>query len=838
MIAKHMKRTVPLAVVGVIVAMVAGVAVAGAAPVASKFVFSSHFGWKVDATTGGNVCTVASKDKCREEDGRVISEESSGPGGFSFPQSVAVDNEPASPDSGDVYVDDVQNGRVQVLSATGAFVSMFGWEVNRTKDETLGATQAEKNVCTAESKDACKAGVKGGAPGQIYGGLSIAVDAVSGDVYLAEIVGGEMGGEAAYGYRVQEFTATGTWVLAIGKEVNETKKTNLCTEHEVETEGVQCKGPVLIPNTSSHSSIEHGVFNLSSGKNGNVLAVGGPEDLLYVGDEHRVQEFSADGEWKSEISLASISSGPGNAVLALAVDATGDVYLTYGNEEVGGTRVVREFNPSGVQSAEFEVSPKEANPLREAFAIRALALDPHGRLGVITTETIKGAQFGTTIYGRGVIYSASGVKISEFAPPSEEIQGFPNGLAFAASDALYVVEKSSQEVEFYTPALFPEAVTCPATEVEATSVRLCGEINANGLFTRGFFDYAPAAGSRTPVAFEGEGTAFEPVAWHLTGLEPNQTYQYETVAEAEVNGEEVTGDGEQLAFHTPTPPPVIPGVPSASDVTDAFAVLSASVDPEHATARYHFEYGPCGTLAGCGGVVSTPDEESSLNGSIGTVQESEALQPQTTYSFRLVANNRFEYEGKPEGGDTLGAEGHFTTGASPVPSAQTGSASAVTATSALIAGTVDPDGQPAAYAFELGVYNGASTQYGIVLSGPAGASGAPVAETLPLSGLQPGVTYAYRIVVKSGYGEAIGATLMFTTEGLPSVLAVPSPLAQLAVPSIAFPAETKVTSTKKTTPKCKRGKKLSHGACVKVKAKRRAKKAKKSSRSQRSDRKS
>ena len=92
----------------------------------------------------------------------------------------------------------------------------------------------------------------------------------------------------------------------------------------------------------------------------------------------------------------------------------------------------------------------------------------------------------------------------------------------------------------------------------------------------------------------------------MTGLEPNETYRYATVAEAEVAGEPATADGEQLSFHTATPPPEISGSPSASDVTNAFALLSASVNPEHAPARYHFEYGPCAALAGCLSTASTP----------------------------------------------------------------------------------------------------------------------------------------------------------------------------------------------------------------------------------------
>ena len=191
--------------------------------------------------------------------------------------------------------------------------------------------------------------------------------------------------------------------------------------------------------------------------------------------------------------------------------------------------------------------------------------------------------------------------------------------------------------------------------------------------------------------------------------------------------------------------------------------------------------------------------ESAQYGLIGVTQEARGLAPQTPYRFRLVANSEFEYQGKPEGGKTPGAEGMFKTGPAPVPQATTGSASAITATSALVSGTVNPDGQPATYAFELGVYNGAATQYGVVFSGPAGASAVPVEETLALTGLQPGVTYAYRIKVASGYGEATGQTMTFPTAGLPEVLPVATPLAMLAVPNIAFPKEpAKVTSKKLT----------------------------------------
>ena len=160
--------------------------------------------------------------------------------GFEYPRGVAVDNDPASPEHGDVYVVDPGNHRVQVLTPSGVFVEMFGWDVNATRDGEPGATQAEKNICTAASKDTCQAGVEGTAAGQLseapYG---VAVDPASGDVYINErfFVEGELG------MRVQKFTAEGQFVLEIGKDVNHTSKTNLCTEEEVEKTGVQCGAP-------------------------------------------------------------------------------------------------------------------------------------------------------------------------------------------------------------------------------------------------------------------------------------------------------------------------------------------------------------------------------------------------------------------------------------------------------------------------------------------------------------------------------------------------------------------------------------------------------------------
>ncbi|HSZ69217.1 MAG TPA: hypothetical protein VK756_02535 [Solirubrobacteraceae bacterium] len=120
----------------------------------------------------------------------------------------------------------------------------------------------------------------------------------------------------------------------------------------------------------------------------------------------------------------------------------------------------------------------------------------------------------------------------------------------------------------------------------------------------------------------------------------------------------------------------------------------------------------------------------------------------------------------------------------------------------MISGSVDPGGQQATYVFELGVYTGASTAYGVVLSGTVPAETQPVGESEQLTGLQPGTAYAYRIVIRSGYGQATGTTTTFITEGLPTILTAPPTSSLLPTPNIAFPNPS--TASKKTKAKKKK----------------------------------
>jgi hypothetical protein len=192
---------------------------------------------------------------------------------------------------------------------------------------------------------------------------------------------------------------------------------------------------------------------------------------------------------------------------------------------------------------------------------------------------------------------------------------------------------------------------------------------------------------------------------------------------------------------------------AASAVGNSGATLNASVNPNGQQTSYEFQWGP-----------TTGYGHETTFGSAGTgtsaVTETAALTdlaPGTTYHFRILAVNA--------SGTTVGSDMAFTTtGTAPVstpaPSASTGSVANLATDGATLGGTVTPAGNATDYYFEYGP----TANYGFQTpTQSAGSGNSAVNVTAGVSGLQPGTTYHYRLVVVSGAHTVLGNDATFTT---------------------------------------------------------------------------
>ncbi len=197
---------------------------------------------------------------------------------------------------------------------------------------------------------------------------------------------------------------------------------------------------------------------------------------------------------------------------------------------------------------------------------------------------------------------------------------------------------------------------------------------------------------------------------------------------------------------------------AASSITTTTANLAATVNPEgEVSTDCHFEYTTEkafkekgfkeASKATCSPDPGSASTDTAVSASV------KGLSANTTYDFRVVQVT--------DGGEALGEAETFTTLHNP-PTVTTGAASAQTATTATIAGTVNPNGGPVSNCrFEYGT----TTAYGtsVPCPAPAGSGTAPVAESVGLTALAPTTTYHYRLNATNDGGSAEGADQTFTT---------------------------------------------------------------------------
>jgi Fibronectin type III domain len=217
-----------------------------------------------------------------------------------------------------------------------------------------------------------------------------------------------------------------------------------------------------------------------------------------------------------------------------------------------------------------------------------------------------------------------------------------------------------------------------------------------------------------------------------------------------VAGAALLPSGSGLAAPTAAPTAITGPV---SSVGPTSATANGTVNPNGQSTTWYVEYG---TSTAYG--TKTSSKSAGAGASNTAVSASlTGLAPGTTYHYRVVATNG--------AGTARGADGIFATPSAP--GAVTGSASAVTMSSAVLSGTVDPNGRATTWYFEYGT----STSYGSKTPAKGAGSGSTsIGVSAPVSSLSRGRLYHFRIVAASDAGTARGADRTFSTAGAPNAV--------------------------------------------------------------------
>ncbi|MBN1770298.1 MAG: hypothetical protein JXB32_03465 [Deltaproteobacteria bacterium] len=381
--------------------------------------------------------------------------------------------------------------------------------------------------------------------------------------------------------------------------------------------------------------------------------------------------------------------------------------------------------------------------------------------------------FGTRAPASGGTALGSGNTPVPFSTP---LSGLTTGVTYyfcaLASNGIGV---SLGALLTFTTSDVPTVTSLPATGVSGTAATLNGSANPNLLATTGWFRYAttnPGScndtfGVRTPAtggSSLGAGSSAVSYSQPLAGLVPGTTYYYCAVASSAVG----LGFGSVLTFTTADAPTV--ATEAASGVSGTVATLHGTADPNLAATTGWFRYaatdpGACNDTFG----VRTPATGgSALGAGDSPVPFSAALSglaSGATYYYCAIAQNAQ--------GTSLGAVLSFTT--SGAPAVTTGPATAISATTATLAGSANPN-----LTDSTGWFRYATTSPGtcndafgvrVPTTGgtPLGAGDAPVPFSASLAGLTPGTTYYFCAVAQNSLGTRFGAVLSFTTLAPPAV---------------------------------------------------------------------
>lgn len=638
--------------------------------------FLSTWGAGVEPSSGTNyqVCTVA--EQCSEAIASGVA------GGLSNPAGIAVDE-----DTGDVYIADSSNARVDVYSGEGAFLRAFGFDVVQSGPDDTGTGY---ETCTLAAGDVCKAGTPGSGEGQIgaipagYGhAMGIAVsqangNSANGTIFLADSANNRVntyhldgsfpasiGSASVFGFESPKSVAVdsrGILYASAFKNDGEVER--------YDTENADGNGATfLAPITSGVNEVQQVT----------VSATAGTFNLTYNGETTVDLPFNAPAKGNDSTTGQQITPQIDTVEEALfALPSIGDrnlgngagvnVNVSGGPGDAGGTSPYRiEFDAGlGAQDVEQIAAGNGATPLSGGSGASAITLT-NGQPGLVPGLTgipSSLATDGDSLYVQRS--SGSSHVIQQFGPTNEPgltappsafdaihgsafgSYGFPaalaidhvsgriyigSGGAIGAGAGVYVLDNPTGAA--------PSASLDSVSNVTATSVAAHGTITPNGTPPLNYHLEYSTDGSRWesgPTVVLGIQSTPQAVNEELSplgGLEPNTFYHLRLVAERPFFPAVVT---PEQTFTTLSSPPL--AETTGSPVRSATTLrLDGRLSPQGSATTFHFEYGtqgPCESNP----CTSTETHSAGSGGEFELVsQRLEELEPDTTYYYRLVADN-------------------------------------------------------------------------------------------------------------------------------------------------------------------------------------------------------
>ena len=511
-------------------------------------------------------------------------------------------------------------------------------------------------------------------------------------------------------------------------------------------------------------------FNVDSG---NALAVDPVDGTVYVSAKDGAEAPVVDrfnGSTGAFIDSINGSTSPEGGFLcnptSLAVDASHDVYVLDPCKGPYGTGQVDQFAADGTFGAVVDDGSR-GTP-------KAVAVDPVSGEVYVAQEAANqpGQVFGlptphVTQYGAG-----GGAAMSTFDLGSAfGLNGitYVVGMAVSGAGTVYLANSTTAQVARFTEFAGPTVVSGASTVQGSREATVEGTIDPEGVASTYHFEYGNGStyDTRSVEVAAGEGSGPITVSATLKGLEPNKTYHYRIV------GSNASGsiDGADQTFTTAQAPASVESPEFASAIGARSARVHGAVNPNNThligfgEAHYHFEYG---TTTAYGSTAVGSDEGSVCSAFgfptfcsgeyISVAAPVTGLLPDTTYHFRVVADNGFE-------GPQAGTDQTFIT----APAAG-GGAGSVTSTRATLTGTINPHGVRSSYHFNYGQTASYGTSTADV---DAGSGEGDQRVSLPVSGLSPDTTYHVQVVAVDENGVTrYGADGLFRTAPAPSAVAV------------------------------------------------------------------